>query len=131
MDSPDSRAGARFRAVLLVDDDRTLVESLRAALADENFLVDAAYDGAEALLKVRVHEYDAVVCDLQMPNLRGEEFYRRAVELRPEIAGRFLFITGYGGQPEVRQFLESVSAPRLHKPFSVQELIGVVQRLVG
>jgi len=119
-----------FKAVLLVDDDRQLVDSLRAGLMNENFLVDVAYDGEEAFLKAKVHQYDAIVCDLMMPKLQGDAFYRKATELRPELAGRFLFITGYANDSNVRNFLSSVPARYLLKPFSLQELIDAVRRLV-
>jgi len=64
-----------LKAVLVVDDDRQLASALQWILADENFLVDIAFDGEEAMLKVKAHEYDAVICDLKMPKLRGDEFY--------------------------------------------------------
>src|SRR3954470_9595770 len=84
-----------LKAVLVVDDDKQLASALEWILVDENYLVDVAFDGEEALLKVKVHEYDAVICDLQMPRLRGDEFYRQAKILRPKLAKRFVFITGY------------------------------------
>src|SRR6266436_532329 len=67
-----------FHAVLLVDDDRQLAQALQWILADANFLVDVANDGEEAIVKVRANEYDAVVCDVMMPKLRGDEFYVKA-----------------------------------------------------
>ena len=73
-----------FKALLLVDDDKQLASALQWILADENFLVDVANDGEEALLKVKANEYDAVVCDVMMPKLRGDEFYTKARELRRE-----------------------------------------------
>ncbi len=120
-----------FKAVLLVDDDRRLVEALSSALISDNFLVDSAYDGDEAFLKVKVQQYDAIVCDLMMPKLRGDELYQRAVALHPELAGKFLFITGHGDDPEMRRFLSTVPGRYLLKPFTVQELIDAVGRLVG
>jgi DNA-binding response OmpR family regulator len=120
-----------FKAVLLVDDDRQLAEALQTALATEDFLVDVAYDGAEAFLKVKAHQYDAVVCDMMMPKLRGDEFYREAVKLHPELINRFLFTTGYVNDAQVRQFLTEVSARYLPKPFATQELIDAVRKLAN
>lgn len=120
-----------FKAVLLVDDDRQLAEALHAALAGENFLVDVAHDGAEAFLKVKAHQYDAVVCDMMMPKLRGDEFYREAIKLHPELSNRFLFMTGYVNDAQVRQFLTEVTARYLPKPFATQELIDAVRRLTS
>ena len=74
MSSPETFSTVELRAILLVDDDKQLASALQWILADENFLVDIAFDGEEALLKVKAHEYDAVICDLMMPRLRGDEF---------------------------------------------------------
>lgn len=120
-----------LKAVLLVDDDRQLVEALQQALTSENFLVDAAYDGAEAFLKVKVHQYDAIICDMMMPKVQGDELYRQATELHPELVGRFLFMTGFANDPAVRGFLSRISARYLIKPFAIQELIDAVKALVA
>src|ERR1700757_2397819 len=60
-----------LRAILVVDDDKQLASALQWILADQNFLVDVAFDGKEAMMKVKAHEYDAVICDLKMPKLGG------------------------------------------------------------
>ncbi|PYJ41070.1 MAG: hypothetical protein DME86_09975, partial [Verrucomicrobia bacterium] len=44
-----------LKAILVVDDDQQLASALQWILADENFLVDIAFDGEEALLKVKAH----------------------------------------------------------------------------
>ena len=62
----------RFRAILLVDDNCEFVQTLQWIFSDQNFLVDKAYDGEEAMLKATANEYDAVVCDVMMPRLRGD-----------------------------------------------------------
>ncbi len=46
-----------LKAILVVDDDQQLASALQWILADENFLVDVAFDGEQALVKVKVHEY--------------------------------------------------------------------------
>lgn len=120
-----------MKAILLVDDDKQLASALQWILADANFLVDVAFDGVEALLKVKAHEYDAVICDLKMPNLRGDEFYLQARELRPALADRFIFITGYATDPSVRGFLVENEVKFLVKPFPIKGLISCVQEMSG
>ena len=120
-----------LKAVLLVDDDKQLANALQWILADENYLVDVAFDGEEALLKVKIHEYDAVICDLMMPRLRGDEFYFQAKEMRPKLADRFIFITGYAADPKIKEFLEGHDMKHLAKPFPVEELINCVRELLG
>jgi DNA-binding response OmpR family regulator len=120
-----------FKAILLVDDDKQLAITLQWILADENFLVDVAYDGEEALLKVRANVYDAVICDVMMPNLRGTEFYLHARELRPTLSDRFIFITGFAADPQVNLFLTRNDVKYLVKPFPVQQLISCVRELLS
>jgi CheY-like chemotaxis protein len=119
-----------FKALLLVDDDKQLASALQWILADENFLVDVANDGDEALMKVKANEYDAVVCDVMMPKLRGDEFYIQARELRPVLADRFIFITGYAADPKINLFLTQTDSKYLMKPFPIQHLINCLKELL-
>ena len=130
-DGPDRGKTFELKAVLVVDDDQQLASALQWILADENYLVDVAYDGEEALLKVRAHDYDAVICDLKMPNLRGDEFYLKAKAMRPSLGDRFIFITGYATDPAVRHFLIEQEVKFLVKPFPIPGLIGCLRELLG
>ncbi|CAN5605670.1 hypothetical protein BH20VER3_BH20VER3_01680 [soil metagenome] len=118
-----------LKAILVVDDDQQLASALQWILADASFLVDVAFDGEEAILKVTAHEYDAVICDLKMPKLRGDEFYLRARALRPTLADRFIFITGYATDPVLRSFLVENEVKFLVKPFPINGLIHCVHEL--
>jgi len=120
-----------LKALLLVDDDKQLASALQWILADENFLVDVAFDGEEALLKVKVNEYDAVICDLMMPRLRGDEFYLKAKQVRPTLADRFIFVTGFAADPRLAIFLTAHHLKYLVKPFPVQGLIKCVKQLLA
>ena len=120
-----------FGTILLVDDDHQLAESLKCILADENFLVDVAHDGDEAMVMVAANRYAAVVCDIMMPHVRGDDFYRQATELRPELKSRFVFITGFGNDPKVRTFLNESGVKCLIKPFPVKRLVDCVKGLVN
>jgi DNA-binding response OmpR family regulator len=120
-----------LKAILLVDDDKQLASALQWILADANFLVDVAFDGNEALLKVKAHDYDAVICDLKMPHLQGDEFYLKAREMRPSLSDRFIFITGYATDPKIRHFLIENEVKFLVKPFPIKGLISCVRELSG
>jgi DNA-binding response OmpR family regulator len=120
-----------LKAVLVVDDDKQLASALQWILADENYLVDIAFDGEEAMLKVKVHEYDVVICDLMMPRLRGDEFYLKAKELRPEIGERFIFITGFAADADMHDFLAQGGVKHLVKPFQIDELITAVKEMLA
>ena len=119
-----------LKAILVVDDDQQLASALQWILADENFLVDVAFDGEQALVKVKVHEYDAVICDLKMPHLRGDEFYLKAKQMRPALADRFIFITGFATDPNIALFFTKHDVKYLVKPFAIQGLISCVKQLL-
>lgn len=138
MEQPSQEGGAEqsvhplpLKALLVVDDDKQLASALQWILADENYLVDVAFDGDEALLKVKVHEYDAIICDLMMPRLRGDEFYFQAKELRPSLTDRFIFITGFAADEGISGFLAERQAKHLVKPFEIQDLIASVKELLA
>ena len=120
-----------LKAILVVDDDQQLASALQWILADENFLVDLAFDGEEALLKVKAHEYDAIICDLMMPRLRGDQFYAKTKEVRPNMADHFIFITGFAADPKINSFLLENDVKYLVKPFAVDGLINCVRELLG
>src|SRR5436305_7673482 len=121
----------QLRAVLVVDDDQQLASALQWILADENYLVDVAFDGEEAMLKVKAHEYDAVICDLKMPKLRGDDFYLQAKELRPTLSDRFIFITGFAADAKIALFLNQHDVKYLVKPFPVSGLINCLKELLS
>lgn len=121
----------RLKAILVVDDDKQLASALQWILADENYLVDVAFDGEEAIRKVQVHDYDAVICDLKMPHLRGDDFYLKARDIRPALSDRFIFITGYATDPHLRHFLVEHEVKFLVKPFPIPGLISCVKELLN
>jgi DNA-binding response OmpR family regulator len=120
-----------LKAILVVDDDQQLASALQWILADENFLVDVAFDGEEALLKVKTHRYDAVICDLKMPRLRGDEFYLKVSEMRPSLVDRFIFITGFATDPKIAEFLTKRDVKYLVKPFVIRGLIDCVKEMLS
>jgi len=130
-DEPLDPKMLELKAILLVDDDKQLASALQWILADENFLVDVAHDGEEAILKLRANVYDAVVCDVMMPRLRGDEFFLRALQIRPDIGDRFIFITGFAADPKINRFLKQNDVKYLVKPFQVDGLIGCVKEMLA
>ena len=119
------------KAILLVDDDRQLVEALKWIFDESKVQVDVAYDGEEALGKLKQREYDAVVCDLVMPQMDGSKLHAKATELFPELAEKFVFITGHPDNPKSWQFLSGSQSKCLVKPFPIQDLIVEVKKTLA
>jgi DNA-binding response OmpR family regulator len=129
MDSEPDASVLELKAILVVDDDKQLASALQWILAGENYLVDTAFDGEDALAKVKVHEYNAIICDIKMPHIRGDAFYLKAREMRPGISDRFIFITGFSTDPHIISFFDRHEVKYLVKPFPIEGLISCVKEL--
>jgi two-component system cell cycle sensor histidine kinase/response regulator CckA len=109
-------AACRPSRVLVVDADRQAA-SLTASVLGERYDVAVVASGREALERLRrERDFDAIVCDLVMPEMTGMELYETVGTLRPELRDRFLFIAEPGALPrEAREFLAHTAAPCLPK----------------
>lgn len=128
---PEPGQTIELKAILVVDDDEQLASALQWILAGDQYLVDVALNGEEALLKVKAHEYNVVICDIKMPLMRGDEFYLKARALRPGVADRFIFITGFATDPHITSFFNRHEVKYLVKPFPIEGLISCVKDLLA
>jgi two-component system, NtrC family, sensor kinase len=115
------------KRVLVVDDEEALRDLLSVVLTDDHYDVDTAGDGDTALRKTKSAHYDLIVSDWKMPGLNGYEFYQQVRANNPEMAARFVFLTGdvIGAQ----KLLNNKDGICLAKPFQVDELRATVNRL--
>ena len=122
--SPGRNNSDPRKKVLVVEDDRTLRETLRYNLVAEGFEVRVASDGGEGLVAAREDPPDVIVLDLMLPGLSGVEVckaLRRDGSIVPVImlTARDAEIDRVGG-------LESGADDYMTKPFSMRELIARV-----
>jgi len=128
--APDrTRAGGSGRSALVVDDEPEIIEVVTSVLERSGWKVESADGGRAALERVRAARYDLIVSDIRMPAGDGEAFYREAVAAQPELAGRFLFITGDTANSGAWAFLQSAHIAVLEKPFKADELLAAIARL--
>ena len=123
--------GAQGKArVLVVEDEPTVARLIADVLQDENFLVEVLLDGREALDRAAQESFDLVICDMKMPGLDGQHFYRRLAETGNPLRHSFLFVTGDVIAPATQAFLERNGLPHLAKPFRVEELTARVHQVL-
>ena len=119
-------ANAPRRRVLIVDDEPTLVSTLRDTLGVHHEVV-VAHSGADALACLAADgRFDAIVCDLMMPDVGGREVYERLSTRDPELARRMIFMTGGACTPAARRFVASVPNATLEKPFDPERLFALL-----
>ena len=126
--NPMAGIGAMRRAIV-IDDEPEIAILVAEALRHAGFVCDVAGGGREgqAMISARAGGYDAVVCDLRMPDMDGPALFAWLETHHPLLASRTLFITGDALGPGAGRFLAQNSRPVLEKPFPP----GDVVRLVG
>src|SRR4051794_2857096 len=115
------------RRILVVEDERTIAESVAARLRAEGFLVDVAYDGPTAVTMARTTKPDLVVLDIMLPGFDGLEVCRRIQAERPVPV---LMLTARGDETDLLIGLAVGADDYLTKPFSMRELAARVHALL-
>src|SRR5207244_9999111 len=119
------------RRALVVDDEPEVTAMLSEMLERTGWQVDAADSGQAALERVLAGDYDVVLSDIRMPNLGGLELYHRLKELKPDLARRFIVVTGDTLSGAVRAFLDDTGLPCLEKPFNPDEVRELAAATAG
>ncbi|MFI9583888.1 response regulator transcription factor [Streptomyces sp. NPDC052236] len=113
--------------VLVVEDEKYMARILEIGLRREAIAVDVVHDGAAALERVAVYDYDAVILDRDLPGVHGDEVCRRLVAMRLEC--RILMLTAAGRLGDKVEGLGLGADDYLAKPFDFPELIARLRAL--
>ena len=103
--------------VLVVDDEASVRVSLQRYLAGRGHHVETTASGEDALVRLRDAKYDAVIVDMRMPDLSGEQLYERLRSGDPGHAERVIFTTGDLVNEQMKRFLDGTGRPCVPKPF--------------
>lgn len=106
--------------VLVVDDDRDVVEILREFLSAKGYEVLTANDGAEALRKVKEERPHLILLDIQMPRMDGLEVLRQLRQIDQEVG--VIMITGVNEQEIARKAMELGAFDYIMKPLDLPYL---------
>jgi len=122
---PSAAPGARA-SVVVVDDEPLVGRSIRRALRGHD--VEVFTSGEEAIARLcSTAPFDVVFCDLMMPETNGMEVFRRVSERCPEVASRFVFMTGGAFTQSAREFLKNSTLVCLEKPFELRQIRDLVR----
>jgi two-component system NtrC family sensor kinase len=116
----------RQRKILLLEDDPEFRTIMREFLGSHGYEVVAVENGVEGVHEVLSNEFEVILCDMMMPTLPGDMFYRAVERTRPHLCDRFIFMTGHRGSPKVNEFIRSVNGTMLAKPFQVDDLLEMI-----
>ncbi|MCF2131406.1 response regulator transcription factor [Strepomyces sp. STD 3.1] len=113
--------------VLVVEDEEYMARVLEMGLRREAVAVDVVHDGATALERVTVYDYDAVVLDRDLPGVHGDEVCRRIVAM--DLGCRILMLTAAGRLGDKVEGLGLGADDYLAKPFDFPELVARLRAL--
>ena len=114
------------KRILIVDDEEIVVRSCLRILSGDEFNVDVARNGLEALVMVDEQDYDMLILDIMMPKMNGIEVLQRVKETHPDID--VIMITGLNEIDTAVKAMKLGAFDYLPKPFDPEEFELVVAR---
>ena len=115
------------KKVLIVDDEKLIVKGIRFSLEQDNMEVDCAYDGEEALEKVRNNQYDIILLDIMLPKLSGLEVCQ---QIREFSNVPIIMLTAKGDDMDKILGLEYGADDYITKPFNILEVKARIKAIM-
>ena len=106
--------------ILVIDDEKSIRNTLREILEYEKYTVDDAADGATGLLMVKEHKYDAILCDIKMPNMDGIEVLTQIYEMTDTPV---IMISGHGTIDTAVEAIKKGAYDYISKPLDLNRLL--------
>jgi len=118
-----------YPAVLIVDDESSIIDSLEGILSDDGFEVMHAYNGYEALKKIETHSPDIVLLDIWMPGMDGIETLKEIKKMAPSLP--VVMITGHGSIESAVDSTKSGAFDFLEKPLSIDKVMVTISNALN
>jgi two-component system response regulator VicR len=122
--SIETKEGAQMKKILVVDDEKPISDIVKFNLTKEGYEVITAYDGEEALEKVKEETPDLILLDLMLPKIDGLEVAR---EVRKNYDMPIIMVTAKDSEIDKVLGLELGADDYVTKPFSNRELVARVK----
>jgi len=112
--------------ILLVDDEKSILFSLKAALQKEGYSVKSAENPQDALRMIEPGAFQVIISDYNMPAMNGMEFLRRVKQIDPETV--FILMTAYGSEKLAIEAMKEGAYDYFSKPFDIDEMRVIVAK---
>jgi signal transduction histidine kinase/ActR/RegA family two-component response regulator len=124
--SAPASAPTAARQVLLVDDDELFTRTMKRALKPHDVRTAGTASEAQMLLLDPSYIPDLVICDVGLPGSGGDVLHARIAAARPDIAERFVFVTGGGCTKTEADYLRDSGCPTLLKPVNIDQIMSAL-----
>ena len=115
------------KQILMLEDETALTEELTPFFAYSGYNLVSVTNGVDGLKQIIARDFSVIICDMMMPNLPGDMFYRAVERTKPHLCKRFIFITGFKGNRDIEDFIRKVNGVMLWKPFETHELMDAIR----
>lgn len=112
--------------VLLVDDEKDFVEALAQRMEARGMDVTTSVTASDAITKAQEESYDAIILDLQMPQMDGIETLKKLKEMKPEL--QIILLTGHATVEKGVEAMKLGASDFLEKPASLDELTEKIKK---
>jgi len=111
--------------ILVIDDERSIRNTLKDILEYEKYSVDLAEDGIKALDKIKTASYDVILCDIKMPGMDGIEVLEKLQELMPDTP--VVMISGHGNIDTAVESIKKGAFDYIEKPLDLNRLLITIR----
>lgn len=115
--------------VLILEDDMNFACIVREYFEAWGFSVTCVQDGVEGIKRIIHEDFSIILCDMLMPNLAGDMFYKAVERVKPKQCQRFIFMTGNHNDKKITDFIREVRGVIIWKPFKMHILHEAVQAI--
>lgn len=119
--------------VLVIDDEPAVAKTLARVLAKDCQVVICTHSpqALQLLLDPSEPPFALIFCDLMMPELSGDALYHQVASARPDVARRFVLMTGGAFTADGRRFIPGAPVPVLDKPFDLKRLGEILSAVLS
>ena len=111
--------------ILIIDDERSIRNSLKEILVDEGYVVDVAEDGAQGLAMADKEKYSIIFCDIKMPGMDGVEVLDKLVEMGIDSA--VVMISGHGDISTAVECIKKGAFDFIPKPLDLNRILITIK----
>ena len=117
-----------MRKILVIDDDKSICESLRLYLTEEGYEVGTALTGEDGLKRAQMSGWDVVILDIFLSDVDGLDILRRLKSVVPDAS--VIMITAFHDMPTTVRAMKLGAVEYIHKPIEIDELDAAIQRVL-
>ncbi|MDT8412823.1 MAG: sigma-54 dependent transcriptional regulator [Vicingaceae bacterium] len=114
--------------ILIIDDEKSIRNTLKDILEYEQYVIDEAEDGESGLAKIKANKYDLVMCDIKMPKMDGLDVLKHTIAVGIETP--MVMISGHGTIETAVEAIKNGAFDFISKPFDLNRLLITVRNAI-